>query len=319
MKPVSVVIPAYRRENVLSTVPFLQGQRYGDELRIVVVDNGNPPELSARLRGMTGPHVKVISFPENRGGSAAYIAGVEYAMREHLDSDAVWLLDDDAVPDSETLPGLYDALAARQSVDAKVACMGSTIVDAAAPDRVVETGAKFSVLLGRAFGCNAGKTVASLPGGVVPVDYCAGCSVLIPKAVITSCGFWEDVFIHFDDVEWGLRAKRRFGYRSFATTSSLVRHPRFDPEKAGAWICYFDARNMYWLAEKYGFVAVLCARAKNWMKDMRARLAHWHPERVPYRRLAYADFVKGIRRSRSELEATIAGGCENSGGKTCIE
>ena len=77
MKPVSVVIPVYGRDDALETVPFLMRQPYADALRIVVVDNGNAAERSARLKELASAIVEVVSFPENRGGSAAYIAGME--------------------------------------------------------------------------------------------------------------------------------------------------------------------------------------------------------------------------------------------------
>ena len=121
---------------------------------------------------------------------------------------------------------------------------------------------------------------------------------------VRAIGFWEDVFIHFDDIEWGVRAMRA-GWRNYATTASVVVHPEFDPEKAGPWICYFDARNQYWLASKYGRLHVLCARLKNLLKDIRARLLRHHPERIVYRALAWRDYRAGVRRTRGEAIRTV--------------
>ena len=124
-------------------------------------------------------------------------------------------------------------------------------------------------------------------------------------AAVEACGFWEDVFIHFDDIEWGLRVTKA-GWRNYATTASTVVHPEFDPEKAGPWVCYFDSRNMLWLASKYGWLHVVAARFKDGLKNLRARLAGRHRERIPYRQLAHADFKAGIRRTRAEVIAAVA-------------
>ena len=305
IKPVSLVMPVYGRDDALTTIPFLMRQPYAESLRIAVIDNGNCDELSGRLRALEGEHIHVISFAENRGGSGAYIAGVDYAMREHAETDAIWLLDDDAIPDECTLPRLCAGLEEIQRSSGGVACIGSTVLDAKDPTRVIESGATYSVYLGHAFARNAGCLAADLKRALVPVDYCAACSVLIPKAAIRTCGFWEDVFIHLDDIEWGLRAKRQFGCQSYAVTDSFVRHQRFDPEKAGDWICYFDARNLYWLTAKYGRLAVACAWVKNALKNGLDAVRKRRRERRAARRLAWRDFRLGVRRTRTDVERML--------------
>ena len=306
MRPVAVVIPVYGRDDALATVPFLQRQAYADALRIIVVDNGNEPDRSARLRGLASDHVTVVSFRENQGGSAAYIAGMDTARRKFPACRYVWLLDDDATPNADTLPGLVDAMDGLLAAQPQTASVGSTVVSVSDAGRIIECGASFSVLLCHAFPKLAGRRLAEVGNRIFRVDYAAACSLLVNVAAVEACGFWEDVFIHFDDIEWGLRVTRG-GWRNYATTASTVVHPEFDPEKAGAWICYFDVRNMLWLAAKHGRAAVWFVRMKNFLKDLRATLTGWHPERVPYRRLAYADFQSGTRRNRAEVVAHFQG------------
>lgn len=303
---VPVVIPVYGREDVFATTEFLRAQPYAASLRFVVIDNGNASALSGRLKALEGADCRVISFPENRGGSAAYIAGMECALREFPAAPCVWLLDDDAKPNARTLPGLLETMDRLAQEDPKVASLGSTVVSAADPDRIVECGAMFSPLLGHAFPKLRGRRISEVGDRTVRVDYAAACSLLVRAEAVRALGFWEDVFIHFDDIEWGVRATRS-GWHNCATTASSVIHPEFDPEKAGPWICYFDARNQYWLASKYGRLHVLCARLKNLLKDLRARLLHHHPERIVYRALAWSDFRSGMRRMRHEVERAVRG------------
>ncbi|MBR2839197.1 MAG: glycosyltransferase family 2 protein [Kiritimatiellae bacterium] len=304
MTPVSVVIPVYGREDALSTVPFLLGQPYADSLRVVVVDNGNAAALSARLKALESDRVDVVSFPENRGGSAAYIAGMQAVRRAHPECRFVWLLDDDAKPNADTLPALVRAMEGLLAGCPRTASVGSTVVSEADPGQIVECGASFSVLLGHAFPKLAGRRLSDVGSRTIGVCYAAACSLLVNVAAVEECGFWEDVFIHLDDIEWGLRVSKA-GWRNFATTDSTVVHPEFDPEKAGPWVCYFDARNQYWLAAKHGMAAVLSAWAKNALKNAVDGCRARHRRRIAARRLAWRDFRAGVRRSRAQVEEAL--------------
>lgn len=305
-KTIPVVIPVFGREDVFETLARLRSQEYAAQMRFIVIDNGNEAELSAHLASLAGENCHVVRFEENRGGSAAYIAGMDFARRNYPESSYVWLLDDDAKPNAETLPSLVETMDRLVAENPRTASVGSTVVSAKDPDRIVECGASFNPLLGHAFPKLGGCRLSSVGQQVVRVDYAAACSLLVNVAAVEACGFWGDVFIHFDDIEWGLRVTKA-GWRNYATTTSTVVHPEFDPEKAGPWVCYFDSRNMLWLASKYGWLHVAAARFKDTLKNLRARLTGRHRERIPYRQLAHADFKAGIRRTRAEVIAAVAG------------
>jgi len=315
MNPVSIIIPVYGRDDALATVPFLLRQPYADAIRIIVVDNGNDAERSSRLKALSSAAVEVISFPENRGGSAAYIAGMERGRCKFPECRYVWLLDDDAKPNECTLPALVESLDRLVASDPHAASVGSTVLSATDPACIVECGASYSVLLGHAFPRLAGRRLPDVGEQTLCVDYAAACSLLVNVAAVEACGFWEDVFIHLDDIEWGLRVSKA-GWRNYATTASTVIHPEFDPAKAGDWICYFDARNLYWLASKYGLFAVLCAWTKNGLKNVIDRCRRRYPRRVAARSLAWRDFRVGTRRTRAEVEDALgrASAAERNGG-----
>ena len=305
-KSIPVVIPVFGREDVFATIEMLRSQVYAAALRFVVIDNGNGSELSARLAALAGDDCRIVRFEENRGGSAAYIAGMDFAIKNYPESRYVWLLDDDAKPNAQTLPALVDEMERLVAENSRAASVGSTVVNAKNPDRIIECGASFSPFLGHAFPKLAGCRLSAVGCRAVPVDYAAACSLLVNVAAVEVCGFWEDVFIHFDDIEWGLRVTKA-GWRNYATTASTVVHPEFDPEKAGPWVCYFDSRNMLWLASKYGPLHVAAAKFKDFLKNLRAHLTGRHRERIPYRKLAHADFKAGIRRTRAEVIAAVEG------------
>lgn len=310
--PMPVIIPVYGRDDVFSTVALLRMQKYAACLRFVIVDNGNESALSSRLAELACEDCRIVRFEENRGGSAAYIAGVNFARKNYPECPHVWLLDDDAKPNAGTLPALVETMDRLVAENPRTASVGSTVVSAKDPDRIVECGASFSPLLGHAFPKLGGCHLSSVGRRTLPVDYAAACSLLVNVAAVEACGFWEDVFIHFDDIEWGLRVTKA-GWRNYATTASTVVHPEFDPEKAGPWVCYFDSRNMLWLASKYGWLHVVAVRFKDVLKNLRARLTGRHRERIPYRQLAHADFKAGIRRTRAEVIAEAETSASGSG------
>lgn len=299
-----VVIPVYGRDGVFATIGFLRSQTDTAQLRFIVIDNGNSAALSSRLRDMEADDCHVISFTENRGGSAAYIAGVEYAMSRFPESPYVWLLDDDAKPDERTLPGLCAEMDRLVRKDMRVASVGSAVVRPDMPDRIVECGADFSPLLAHAWPKLRGRTLSKVGGVTLRVDFAAACSLLLNVAAVRELGFWEDVFIHFDDIEWGVRATLA-GWHNYATTHSVVRHPEFDPKKAGAWVCYFDARNQYWFAAKFGPLHVAVVWLKNRMKDIRAVWTGVMKDGNAYRELAWRDYRAGVRRSRKEAVSAV--------------
>lgn len=306
MNPVSIIIPVYGRDDALATVPFLLRQPYADDIRIIVVDNGNEAGRSSRLKALSSAAVEVISFPENRGGSAAYIAGMERGRCKFPECRYVWLLDDDAKPNEGTLPALVETMDRLVASDPHAASVGSTVLSAKDPACIVECGASYSVLLGHAFPRLAGCRLPEVGEQTLRVDYAAACSLLVNVAAVEACGFWEDVFIHLDDIEWGLRVSKA-GWRNYATTASTVIHPEFDPEKAGDWICYFDARNLYWLVAKQGRFAIGCAWVKNALKNVIDRCRGRREKRLAARRLAWRDFRGGIRRARKEVEEALDG------------
>ena len=203
--PIPVVVPVFGREDVFETVAKLRSQEYAAQMRFVVIDNGNETGLSARLASLAGEDCHVVRFEENRGGSAAYIAGMDFARKNFPESPYVWLLDDDAKPNVDTLPALVETMDKLVAEDPRTASVGSTVVSAKDPDRIVECGASFSPLLGHAFPKLGGCSLLSVGQQVVRVDYAAACSLLVNVSAVEACGFWEDVFIHFDDIEWGLR------------------------------------------------------------------------------------------------------------------
>lgn len=301
---VFTVIPVFGRDDVLAMVPQLLSDYPG--LRIVVVDNGNPSACAAKLKALQGAQVDVVRCDVNRGGTGGFNAGMRFAL-EHAnrESDFVWQLDDDAVPNAETLTGLlrtYDELVARGE---PVACVGSAIVNEKG-DRVIAECGAFYLQGGRPGVVRpvlAGAPLADHPNEICEVEYSAACSCLVPVSVLRKVGLWyEYFFIHDDDIEWGLRAIYDFGLKNFATTRSIVLHPPFvNTSAVRPWIVYFDMRNPYVIYAKYARWTFLLRFANLTIHAVGSFLLNRRKNVYFFYRLVWWDLLWHHYRTRDEI------------------
>lgn len=303
---VCVVIPVFGRDDVFNTVPFLMSQSYANNLEIVIVDNGNDNERAARLAGLSSVRVSVVRLPENRGGSGGYNAGMRYAIEKYKESALIWLLDDDAEPNSETLPGLISAYYELQGLGhAKVASVGSAIVRKKAPDVITECGAfMFEHSDGGKMNLK-GASLSENRNKEFPVEYCSGCSCLVTRKALEEVGLWEEVFIYFDDVEWGVRAKRRFGYENFGTTRSVVIHPEVTPKKNGGWANYFSFRNGLWICAMYEPAIYLQTMKHYRWTGIKDFMIGRMNDVASCRHMALVDHRNGVRKTRTEVVCAL--------------
>ena len=94
--PVSVIVPAFREENVIvKTIESLIAQVYPGPLEVIVVDDGSPDATFERARDAFGSHPRVRIFRKPNGGKASALNyGLEVASGEIvicLDADTVFV------------------------------------------------------------------------------------------------------------------------------------------------------------------------------------------------------------------------------------
>jgi len=91
---VSVVIPAYKRADVLPrAIDSALAQTMAD-LDVIVVDDGSPDDTESVVRAYDDPRVRYVAHETNRGVSAARNTGIDAARGAYvafLDSDDEWL------------------------------------------------------------------------------------------------------------------------------------------------------------------------------------------------------------------------------------
>ena len=247
MADIAVIIPVFGREDVFTTVGFLRGTKEAPRLYFIVIDNGNKPGLSDRLSTLAAADCEVVKLPLNRGGSGAYRAGMQRAL-EIAGIAYLWLLDDDAMPNDQTLPGLLGVFESEKG-EKPVGAVGSAMLGKAFPFKVTEVGSRVRTWRGGMKRRLEFKDIRDLGARTDDVDFCAAASLLASREAVEKAGIFADIFIHWDDIDWCYRV-REAGFRVMATTRSTVNHPE-DTGKASEWIIYYDVRNSLWFARRH--------------------------------------------------------------------
>lgn len=245
---VVLVVPVYGREDVFTTVTFLRQQVYADKLSFVIVDNGNGVELSEKLAGLAGKDCEVVRLDRNTGGSGAFRAGMTKAM-EKSECGNIWLLDDDALVNERTLPALIEEWDLLVAEGRNPGAIGSAMLGRMMPDRIIEVGSAISRLTSKQCPRFHGLTLTEVGLRTDRVEYVAAASLLTSAEVLRSVGIFEDVFIHFDDIEWCFRVAAA-GYGVYATTKSSVNHME-SGAKVSDWIFYYNYRNRLWFLKRH--------------------------------------------------------------------
>jgi rhamnopyranosyl-N-acetylglucosaminyl-diphospho-decaprenol beta-1,3/1,4-galactofuranosyltransferase len=233
---VAVVVAFDRRELVQETLAALEAQTLAPAA-VVVIDNASSDGTADVIRARF-PRVDLTVLPRNTGGAGGFTVGIARALAAH-DADAVWLMDDDTVPD----PGALAALVAtRRTAPAGTALLASAV-------RWVD---------GRPHPMNTprvrpGASRASIRRAAArdayPVRSASFVSLLVEADAIRRHGLpVADYFLWNDDFEYSTRLLRRG--RGFVASASTVEHRTrtfgaadVDP---GARF-FYEVRNKTWL------------------------------------------------------------------------
>jgi rhamnopyranosyl-N-acetylglucosaminyl-diphospho-decaprenol beta-1,3/1,4-galactofuranosyltransferase len=183
---------------------------------VLVVDNASTDGTGtwlAEQSEVAGTPVRGRTLTENLGGAGGFDTGLRWAVER--DADLVWLMDDDGLPDVDTLGRLLEH-------HGELDFWGPAVVDRAAPGRLV-----FPIRLpnsARVLTTTAELAEAApdglLPGVVIPFN-----GVLVTRELVERIGSVRaELFIWGDDHEYRLRAERA-GARIGTVVDTVVRHP----------------------------------------------------------------------------------------------
>jgi len=241
---ITAVVVTYSRPDLLPRVveALLEQTRPVD--RILIVNNACelPPKTPLPHRS----NLLVLRSEVNLGGAGGFALGMQEACR--LGTDWIWLLDDDAIPRTEALAALVDALPDLSSPVGGVCGTVREYGDVATMHRRM-----FDSLLGleRPLGKTAYSTAS------IPIDIGSFVGFMVSTSAIAVVGFPNPAFfLAYDDTEYSLRLKAA-GFGLWLIPASVVdhiraaesrlRYSRFGPKH------YFNIRNRIAVKRSYSY------------------------------------------------------------------
>jgi galactofuranosylgalactofuranosylrhamnosyl-N-acetylglucosaminyl-diphospho-decaprenol beta-1,5/1,6-galactofuranosyltransferase len=184
----------------------------------------------------------------NFGGAGGFTRGIIEA--EQLGATHFLLMDDDAVPDDNSIPKVVEYYT--KNPDVQVALHG-TMFSQKSPNTVHESGARLVLPLEKNFHIVrrlAGHKVTSeniaddsVLNTDMEIDYGAWWFFACPMVAMKKVGLPLPLFIRGDDREYGVRLKAA-GIRTIPLPGLRVWHPEHD-DKLHTWYLYFAWRNNF--------------------------------------------------------------------------
>jgi GT2 family glycosyltransferase len=239
---IAIVIVTWNKVNdVCHLIGDIERLNLSDlDVDIFVVDNASSDGTQDLIQAEY-PYIKVLQTGSNLGGSGGFSYGLNFVKDSNY--DYIWLLDNDVRLDKDALVYLVSIL----SANPQIGLVGSQIRKLENPSVIHEMGIYVypkKAHLKNEFGNICSKSVEKTltEKSYVNVDICSAASLLVRSQLVNQIGVFENYFLHFDDVEWCLRAKKA-SWLVAASPRSIVWHP--SPEtKQRPWIIYYDERNL---------------------------------------------------------------------------
>lgn len=219
--------------------------------QVVIVDQGNQKVVDepgfSEVQERFGDRLRVID-QGNLGGAGGFARGMYEAVR--ADSTYVLLMDDDV----EIEPEAVRRVSVFADFCKRPTLVGGHMIDLLNPTKIHNFGeamdpysfqygpAGEGVEVGHDFRHSSLRSTSWMHRRV-EVDYNAWWMCLIPTQVIREIGLALPVFIKWDDVEYGVRAKAA-GYRTVSMPGVAVWHLAWaDKDDTISWQAYFHKRN----------------------------------------------------------------------------
>jgi GT2 family glycosyltransferase len=236
---VAVVVTWNRRDLLVESLNALAAQtRPADG--VVVIDNasddGTDQLLAREFAQRDG--FEIVRTTRNLGGAGGFALGLERALESGC--DAVWLMDDDTVPEATALERLLDVRT--RFVGETPALVASKVVWTDGRDHPMNTPR-------RKPGASRLEIYAAVAVGCVPIRSASFVSVLVDAETVRDRGLpIADYFLWNDDFEFTTRLIR--GLPALYCPASVVTHKTAtygstdaDPGER----FYFEVRNKVWL------------------------------------------------------------------------
>jgi GT2 family glycosyltransferase len=242
---VAIVIVTWNKKAfVLELLASLQHLNYPN-YDVIVVDNCSTDQTSEAILEHF-PDTIIINNPENTGGAGGFNIGLQFAQDNEY--TYCWLLDNDVVVDSDALLHLVNTL---ESTPNASICGSQILISGS--ETVQECGGNINWRKSNVILNKHGQTrvIDSSPDGIIEVDYCAACSMLVRMSDVAKYGKIDpEMFIFWDDIEWSTRIKS-YGKQVLCNLNSVVWHHFNGYKPSTAWRVYYRIRNKFYFFHTY--------------------------------------------------------------------
>lgn len=238
---IALGIATYKREqalretlNMLNSRVFCQGSRLDGHLKVIIADNGGTLKEGVSRDG----NVRVVAN-RNLGGAGGFTRTIIEAVKDGSFTH-VLLADDDAVLSPVSLERTYTFLSLLRPEHSDLT-VGGALLRQDIPWLQYEAGAGWNGgpmdIHGHGLDLRRVADVITNGADTRPIDYAGWWFCCIPVARIRQIGLPMPLFIHRDDVEYGLRCGK-------VTTlpGVCVWHEAFELKMTGTSE-YYDVRN----------------------------------------------------------------------------
>ena len=250
-RAVAIVVTYNRKQSLIAVINSLLKQTLICD--ILIVDNASTDGTKDFLEGLgiiKRHRIHYINLDQNLGGSGGFSYGLKYAMEGNW--NWFWLMDDDAIPEIDTLeklqnyavdPGtVYGSAAINVVGDRRKLCW---------PAIVKKNGNKLFIQF------------ADMLADIEEVDMIPFLGLYIHRQMVERIGYPDSgFFICADDKEYCERIKKQ-NAKLMLVKSSIIKHPlakvviyNFGLFQAAyrslpSWKIYYDVRNKILIAKKY--------------------------------------------------------------------
>ncbi|CAI1511704.1 glycosyltransferase [Serratia marcescens] len=210
---------------------------------IIIVDNASTDETQPWLNSIEDSRLHVIRATQNDGGAGGFRLGAEY-IASKIDTDWVFMFDDDAYPDSELLTRFVDLA---QRSDYAAYC--SRVLDkqgALCKMNVPFSKMPTSLLQTLDYITEPGRYTPAehKPADVVTLSFVGA---IIRKDVLAANieYIWPELFIYYDDLYFSYRLSQQ-GYRFRYSPELMFLHdvPASQGGITPPWKVYYLVRNL---------------------------------------------------------------------------
>ena len=268
-------------------------QKTKDAPHIIVVDNGNQPEVIQELRDAC-PSLDIVVAGANVGFSIGNNLGIKKALK--MGAEVVYILNND----TEVDPNLF--FRAYRYVTGKNRIAGGKIYYAKGYEFHPEQKGKGNILWYAGGYFDWTSVIARHIGvdevdhgqhdKIRPVEFITGCFIAVPKQVFKKIGLLDEpFFLYLEDTDFCLHAKK-MGVEVMYNPNLLVYHRNSSTTVAGSpLVDYYLTRNRFVIGKRYGTLRLRFALMRE------AIFRNW---RSPIRRMAFFDYLTGRMGNRNE-------------------